>query len=237
MSRTRHARKPRHHYFWRIRQSPRPPVPKRLDIAERIAAMLDDLLGAPAVFAVPECDYDPVLTLTDYDEPQDWERELAVMHHPEPDRPHPLNFTDAHCRDCEGCAYEHARQWAPEPDDDHEVAYGPEGPFLPVLTYGQVVAEMGDGFMVTGPNVIRPQRTSQHYLRVYELARICELPSHAVVALLRLQDEYVLNHLSMIARPAAREFLAALDIHGDLDSLIATTRPLSMHERFARAIA
>lgn len=281
MSKTEHARRPRRFTFWwrmRSRPTPRPELPKRVDIAERIAAMLEDLLDAPAHLAVPECIYEP--SDRGYDDPADaavhvdtytdtyfddeplapWERELldgmqldrGPDEQEEPDavedwsRPHPLNFTDAHCRECEGCAYEHAQQWVPEyfePNEDDadvsEVAYGidPDYPFPPVLTYGQAVAEMGDGFMVTGPNAVRPEGTSRHYLRVYELARICELPSHAVVALLRLQDEYVANHLSLIARPAASAFLAALDITGDLDALVDATRPLTIQEKFARAVA
>jgi len=279
MSKTDHARKPRRHsFYWRMRprRTPRPQVPKRVAIAEQIAAMLDDLLVGPANLAVPECMYDPSdLTFEsqgyheerhgdEYDEYYDSPFPLAVEDRqpvmfaddllpfcepePEPDwsRPHALNFTDEHCRECVGCAHEWAMEWAqydepdePDscltaPDDEDD---GPQYPFLPVLTYGQAVAEMGDAFIITGPNVIPPPRTGQHYVRVYELARICGLPSHAVVALLRLHNEYALNHLSLIAKPAAHAFLTSVDIHGDLDALIATTRPLSIQQRVAQAIA
>jgi hypothetical protein len=151
----------------------------------------------------------------------------------------------AHTRECEDCAYQHALTNWPEPDEFvspyqqavTEMDVFPAESWLPLMSYRQAADAMGGAFLVTGPKVDRPESTDQHYIRVYELARACDLPSRAVIALLRLQDQYVADHLSLIARPAARDLLAALDIHDDLDVLIEKTRPLSIPEQFARAIA
>lgn len=262
MSHTDYRRKPRrfsNHWRLRDRPSPRPVVPERVAIAEQLAAM--DL----ADFAVPseettEAVEDDALAPwelellagtrsiylgspfsgPDEDEPdcgtgddeQDWMG------------PHRQDFSTAHTLECEDCAQDYAEMYEPSLVSSLDAVGNDEGAdgeetecWLPLLTYRQAVAELGDGFTITGPNVVGDATTSQHYIRVYELARVCDLPSHAVVALLRLQDQWVLNHLSLLARPAANDFLAAVGIHGDLDDLIEKTRPVAAWEQYAQLSA
>jgi hypothetical protein len=234
----------------------RPELDRRSAIAEQVAALLE--LDAPAKCADELPDQIPVQP--------DWSQ------------PHPLDFTSEHCRECETCAWEHAKIYAiPQMEaasglprlashagagmrlwDEWEdaVAAGPpartarqevereeyeqqqeddDRPFtawddaMSGWSYGEVVAEFGEAFILTGPR--RPPETiSQHYVRVYELARILGQPCTDVITQLRQRGEWAKHHLSLIARPVAREVLAAFDKHDDLDVLLAETRPVSIQD-------
>lgn len=111
-----------------------------------------------------------------------------------------------HTHWCAECCEEYAREAYPE--FEHEPEYDEDAdldyePWLPVMSISDAYQELGDGFTIEGPSRPWKEVKSEHYVRVYELAREVGIEAKHLVADLRLNGEYVHSHMSLVAVPVA----------------------------------
>lgn len=89
-----------------------------------------------------------------------------------------------------------------EDEDEDEDDYEPESAWL-AATPTEFFEAMGDAWVIEGPTVHDEPRKGDHYVRLHELAREVGVESKHLIEYLRLEGEYVANHMSMVANPVA----------------------------------
>ena len=76
--------------------------------------------------------------------------------------------------------------------------------FLPLMSINEAYDAFGGDFTIEGPNAERVEPLKgEHYIRVHELAAEVGIESRDLIRYLRLEGEYVTNHMSMVANPVA----------------------------------